>query len=787
MNIYFKSGIIMFSLILVSIILYFIFKPHNDKQSPLNNCKDNKIQCGTGCYDKKWQSCDSKKQICDSHNFSQDENKCCISPETLHNKTQIDEKGNKKIIGTECCKDEYWSEQGNVCCDRPVCGGFCCENTKYCDYSIVDDNIKNKTNNNPCVKCENILCGLNCCPVGKNCYTGPTNTLFCCNHQLWDPDTKICCDGSTGAVNGVNCHPGGNPKCNPNCNEQQTCIVNNVCCDNVYDENNNLYSCIDQNFNNICCPKEGIKNKCQLLKNGQYICCDSDFTLDEKNQRCFEICGTTTCDPNLFTCAGTDMYKYCQTKGCLWDTNSNYDPPNYVNNIIFSYKDKNNLTKYYYANPTDVDISQNLKRTITFNEIDKEKKCQEKDCEGKVNEEGASSIFDIKTHKCIGKYDSKEIINFPSASSNPPCPYEGSCVLENGMPTGQICLNMGTPQKAYNSTINNIFNMEIGDCICNEKDDPKKDNCKVYDSSLCNNFGTPDEQTGKCNCVNSSGDKCQYNKPCPNNCSNNGNCNYMYNTCTCNDNYTSKDCSEPVIRFGDIKYRNWIFRWSDGSKTLNTTFKDTGTMLINTTDETKFFLYKIDDNDINKVSLSRNMLSPSPSYGIPSFGILFGNNYDPVAFTFDKTKNIYTSLDSKTIIFNSNHLNYQSSIDCDDNPQMNICVSGYGPPGDCSRKLFSNTPVTVNMNCRGSSVSWSELDQSCKDTLGSSASVIHETNLTCAEDNCSAGNWRYACSVPNFYASKYLTQDTINSQRCIGSSTIDSTQFLSPNGFIKYN
>ena len=142
MNIYIIITIIF--IVILSVSLYFGLRPNNKPlpSSNSNTCKENQTQCGTGCYDKKWQSCDSEKQICDSQNFSQENNQCCISPETLHDKIQIDEKGNQKIVGTECCRDEYWSSSGNVCCSKPVCGGFCCENTKYCDYSIVDDNKK---------------------------------------------------------------------------------------------------------------------------------------------------------------------------------------------------------------------------------------------------------------------------------------------------------------------------------------------------------------------------------------------------------------------------------------------------------------------------------------------------------------------------------------------------------------------------------------------------------------------------------------------------------------------
>jgi hypothetical protein len=487
MNIYLISGIIIF-IIILAVSLYFGLRPDiKPLPSSSNTCKNNQTQCGTGCYDKTWQSCDSTKQICDSKNFSQNNDTCCIFPEILNDKIQVDDKGNKKKVGTECCRDEYWSSSGNVCCSNPVCGGFCCENTKYCDYSIVGDNEKNNKNNSPCTECPYDLCGKNCCLFNEKCFTGPSGTTYCCNPHLWDPDKKICCNGSTGAISGINCKPGGNPKCiNPPCNEQEFCIADDICCDNIYDKSGKTYSCVDQNFNPICCPKDDILSKCQALKNGQYICCEDGFIIDEDSQRCVQICGNQKCDPNLSSCVGSNEYKYCQTKGCVWDTKSNYDPPNYGDNIIFSYKSSEG-PKYYYASPTNSDISKKLNRSITYQEIDKDNKCKETDCNGKINEEGALSYFDIETHKCIGNYSHSDIKGFPTADSKPPCPSEGSCVIENGQPTGQICLNNeGIPQKAYNgpnkTSIGGIT-LNSGYCICNQNDDPTNDNCKNIDVS----------------------------------------------------------------------------------------------------------------------------------------------------------------------------------------------------------------------------------------------------------------------------------------------------------------
>ena len=796
MNKYLLSGGIIIFVIILTISLYFALKPkHNypsKNDSSSNICKNNQTQCGTGCYDKSWQSCDKDKNICDSTNFSQDNDRCCVPPATLHDKIHVDAKGNQMKGGTECCQDEYWSSSGSTCCSTPVCGGFCCENTKYCDYSIVDDNEKNKTNNNPCVECPYDLCGKNCCLFNEKCFTGPAGSISCCNPYLWDPDKKICCNGSTGAISGINCKPGGNPKCtNPVCNTQKTCIAKDTCCDDVYDNNGKLYICVDQNFTPSCCPsKDSILDKCQLLKNGQYICCDEEFTLDTDLQRCVQICGNQKCDPNLSSCVGTSDFQYCKTKDCLWDGSSTPDPPNVgKNNVIFSYNGLKGL-KYYYAFPTDINISQNLKRTVTYQEIDTYNKCKIDDCTGKIKEEGGSSTFDINTHKCIGNYSASSLL--PSISTQPPCPYPGSCVSDNGQLTGQICLNKGVPQKAYNGNVNNVFNMQIGDCICNPGEVPSTDNCKIYDDSLCNNFGTLNNTTGKCDCTNSTGDYCENNKQCPKNCSGNGTCNYINGICTCNDNYTYSDCSEPVIRIGDQIYNTWIFRWWNGTEIVNTQFLDNGngSLITNKSDtaDSQVYKYTIDSTNENIIQLSA-YYPTQKYYGIPSVPYWTSNpiTLDPVTFTFDKNKNIYTSDISKTIIFNKNHLNFQSSPAIDDHYDMKTCVPGFGPLNDCSRKLFLNTSITVNMDCRGSTVWWDTLDRSCKDTLGSSASVIEKKDQTCDVDNCDAGNWRYACNVSDFYAQKSLTKDKIDATRCDYSSVVASGDFLLPNGFMKYN
>jgi hypothetical protein len=793
MNIYIIISIIIF-IIILSVSLYFSLRPNNKPSSFLNTCKNNQTQCGTGCYDKIWQSCDKDKNICDSMNFSQDNDECCIFPKNLHDKIQVDDKGNQKKVGKACCQDEYWSSSGNVCCPTPVCGGFCCENEKYCDYSIVGDNEKNKTNNNPCVECPYDLCGKNCCLFNEKCFTGPSGTTSCCNPYLWDPDKKICCNGSTGAVSGINCKPGGNPQCtNPVCNKQQTCISNDTCCNDVYDKDGKPYICINQNFAPTCCPKDGILDKCQLLKNGQYICCEDGFILDTDLQRCVQICGNQKCDPNLSSCVGTnDGFKYCQTKDCVWDASSNYDPPNVgKNNVIFSYNGPKGL-KYYYAFPTSVDINENLNRSITYQEKGNNNKCKIDDCTGKIKEEGGTSIFDINSHKCIGNYSASSLL--PPIAKQPPCPHSGSCVIENEQLTGQICLNStGDSQKAYNGNVNNIFKMQIGDCICNKGEDPATNNCKIYDDSLCNNFGTLNNTTGKCECTNSTGDYCQNNIQCPTNCSGNGTCNYNNGICTCNDNYTNSNCLEPVIRIGDPIYNTWIFRWWNGTEIVNTQFFDNGngSLITNKFDTADSQVYKYTTDSTNENTIQLSAYYPTQKYyGIPSVPYWNPKSeiiLDPVTFTFYKNKNIYTSDISKTIIFNKNHLNFQSSPNIYDNPDMNKCVEGFGPINDCSRKLYLNTPSTVNMNCRGSSVSWDTLNQSCKDTLGSNASVIQEKSLTCDEDNCDAGNWRYACTVSDFYAQKNLSPDIIKDNRCIYTSYTPSDQFLLPNGFMKYN
>lgn len=67
--------------------------------------------------------------ICNIDNYSNDNNKCCVSPEMLFYKTNIDKNGNIINIGSECCNPDNWSTEGNTCCPVKVCGPYCCTHT----------------------------------------------------------------------------------------------------------------------------------------------------------------------------------------------------------------------------------------------------------------------------------------------------------------------------------------------------------------------------------------------------------------------------------------------------------------------------------------------------------------------------------------------------------------------------------------------------------------------------------------------------------------------------------
>ena len=526
MNIYYIIAICGFVLIFVAVLVY-IFNNHNSNKPVTpskTGCPQNLSQCGTGCYDKKIYACDASNMICNMDNYSQENNKCCISPEMLFNKTRIDEHGNVIKIGSECCNPDNWSTNGNTCCPIKVCGPYCCEKTEYCDHNI----LKNKPGVNPCTNCPTELCGTQCCDEKNNeqCYRIPNlkgpDTNICCNPLFWDSVNLICCGpsgctGSTGSSGTTgSTGPVETPCGSVICNSQQTCINNETCCDNIFDDSGNPYKCLDQYNDPTCCVKN--MTNCKKMQNGYYMCCDDGYTFDENSQSCFKICGNELCDPKEKICItvkdGSEEYSYCQSKNCQWQPNYSYDPPNFNNsNIIFSYNDKNE-TKYYYAIPDDANISTHLQRVSKVAEDQYYNKCTLSDCKGKISEEGSSTNYDIQDDICMGFFNSKGIKEFQPISTNPKCPLDSSCVKDaNNKYTGQICMNSaGSPQLSYNGPVPNTFNLNKGDCICNSNDDEKLDNCKKIDKSNCSNHGYPNFVTGLCECsdpTNYKGDKCQ--------------------------------------------------------------------------------------------------------------------------------------------------------------------------------------------------------------------------------------------------------------------------------------
>lgn len=370
------------------------------------------------------------------------------------------------------------------------------------------------------------MCGGKCCDEKnkEQCYripsvTGGPDTNICCNQLFWDPVNSICCSpsGCTGPISPTGpTGPVEIPCGSSSCNNQQSCINNETCCDNIYDDKNKPYKCLDQYRTLTCCVKN--MNNCKKMKNDYYMCCDDGYTFDENSQSCFKICGNQLCDPEKTACItlkdGTQDHSYCQSRNCQWQPNYTYKPPNFNNeNIVFSYTGVNG-TQYYYAIPDNANISKHLQRISQVSEDQTNNKCTLNDCIGKINEEGSGTNYDIQEDVCMGVFNPSGLKEFKPISTNPKCPQENSCVKDmNNKYTGQICMNSaGAPQLSYNGPIPNTFNLNKGDCICGENDDEKIDSCKKVNKNNCSNQGYPNFVKGICECTdptNYKGDKCQ--------------------------------------------------------------------------------------------------------------------------------------------------------------------------------------------------------------------------------------------------------------------------------------
>ena len=132
---------------------------------------------------------------------------------------------------------------------------------------------------------------------------------------------------------------------------------------------------------------------------------------------------------------------------------------------------------------------------------------------------------------------------------------------------------------------------------------------------------------------------------------------------------------------------------------------------------------------------------------------------------------------------NNVNTGWQDGID-----QMCVeCKPGRGPPGDCSKKLFTDKPITINSACLwGGNIGWDHQDQYCKNTFGQNSYVDH--NKKCDTDNCPKGadQFRYGCVVPKYYANLDFIPDTWENSRCNNpGDIIGPDNPILPPGFVK--
>ena len=536
-----KKLLIILLLVAIILILYFIFKPKNnnsikkgcniDEILVNNKCQKCPIvqQCGNQCIQNlDTQVCTSDTQICDIINYNPDTKLCCPKNQKIHTKYSDDGK-TKKIIGYECCDTDYWAEKMSKCCDTESCKGYCCEG-KHCDYTVKDGS-------NPCTDCPTDLCGKNCCKKENNeiCFKNEDGIYsICCDPKFWDPDTFICCTPDK-----LNCVPGGKKsgncpnnkiKCGVeenNCCDPELCI-NKSCCNSQIKcvDKNNIPTCYNIDFCTAYKDKDG---------NDHCLCCPQGEIFNKDNNQCGQLCGNYICDLDTSYCAksgGDSITQYCQTIGCQWGT-LDYIPPDINGTKIYSLSDTNDnkINKFYsvYDPKTLSSIDRNKLNKTSQTQETSQGKCTSNDCQGRVYEKGVKTTYMNNDHLCTSIFDPTLGI---SILQNPLCPLtddnKTSCCFQKNNNTdeytGQLCLNN---QFCYNGpNIPNIIN--TGDCICNNKDIT---NCKIFDSSTCNNSGHRDLNSGLCICDSGySGDKCECNNE--NTCNNNGDI-LSCNKCNC--------------------------------------------------------------------------------------------------------------------------------------------------------------------------------------------------------------------------------------------------------------
>jgi len=102
---------------------------------------------------------------------------------------------------------------------------------------------------------------------------------------------------------------------------------------------------------------------------------------------------------------------------------------------------------------------------------------------------------------------------------------------------------------------------------------------------------------------------------------------------------------------------------------------------------------------------------------------------------------------------------------CSDGKTCDTCLPGRGPPGDCSKKLFSK-PIILYNQCKRSGL-WttdSTINQQCKQNFGPRAEMSTYSGENYASDPnpCGGTQERYVCKVPKYYADSSWNPATYN-------------------------
>ena len=116
------------------------------------------------------------------------------------------------------------------------------------------------------------------------------------------------------------------------------------------------------------------------------------------------------------------------------------------------------------------------------------------------------------------------------------------------------------------------------------------------------------------------------------------------------------------------------------------------------------------------------------------------------------------------------------------------CKPDRGPPGDCSKKLFTDKPITIYMGCYWRLDHESTLDGHCKEIFGNNSTYINGVTK-CDTDNCSGSGVdqdRYGCNVPTYYANIDFDPTSWSTIACNNpGNIIGPDNALVPPGFVK--